>query len=152
MPGICTSSPCMNGGTCDDSCIEGSGYKCICIGGRMGDRCQNWTSKWEKAFQMGLLIQVNLIRRFPFLNLIQPWLSCSSWACGVGGAREGGGEGGGRGVNALCEGSTSRKSKNPKFRISRSMKYFLHLLVKNILEESIFKGPRISLIKKNPAF
>ncbi|KAJ7383889.1 hypothetical protein OS493_025213 [Desmophyllum pertusum] len=44
VPSGCLSSPCMNNGTCEDSCMEGTGYKCVCIDGRMGDKCQNWTS------------------------------------------------------------------------------------------------------------
>ncbi|KAL9959751.1 hypothetical protein ACROYT_G033106 [Oculina patagonica] len=44
VPSGCASSPCINDGTCEDSCMEGTGFKCVCIEGRMGDKCQNWTS------------------------------------------------------------------------------------------------------------
>ncbi|XP_078384724.1 uncharacterized protein LOC144667190 [Oculina patagonica] len=44
VPSACASSPCINDGKCEDSCMEGTGYKCVCIEGRMGDKCQNWTS------------------------------------------------------------------------------------------------------------
>ena len=30
--------------------MEGTGYKCLCIDGRMGDKCQNWTSKWKTKY------------------------------------------------------------------------------------------------------
>ena len=60
----------MNDGTCDDSCMEGSGYKCVCTDGRMGDNCQNWTSKWEKfqlSFSNGLVDTGQLKSQITFL-------------------------------------------------------------------------------------
>ena len=48
VPDACAASPCINEGSCQDSCMEGTGYKCVCIEGRMGDKCQNWTSKYQK--------------------------------------------------------------------------------------------------------
>ena len=45
VPDKCASSPCINDGTCQDSCVEGSGFKCLCIDGRNGDKCQYWTGK-----------------------------------------------------------------------------------------------------------
>ena len=61
MPSACASSPCINDGTCEESCMDGTGFKCVCIDGRMGDKCQNWTSKWEishLAAHLGMLLKV----------------------------------------------------------------------------------------------
>ena len=85
----------MNDGTCEDSCMEGPGFKCICIDGRMGDKCQNWTSKWKKnsaklSAWACFVKSHSILAILLFVSLRRIWSKRAHWGGGGGGGGGGG--------------------------------------------------------------
>ncbi|XP_048577192.1 uncharacterized protein LOC116617399 isoform X3 [Nematostella vectensis] len=72
---VCASSPCINGGTCTESC-DGTVYECACANTFAGENCQTWIgyngSSSETPGRSCLTIKLNGNSRDDGIYWIQP--------------------------------------------------------------------------------